>query len=71
MEPLKIFSNSTKLCRTCLKEETNLKNIRDTNITIKNNSKTVLEVLNVLTTIEVKYKLTCYHKSSDEIVLVY
>lgn len=55
MRELKVFSNTTNLCRTCLKEEPNLKKIWNTNITIKNKSKSVLELLNLLTTIEVKH----------------
>lgn len=50
------FLNITKLCKTCLNQETNLKKIRDTQISVDNNSKTILEILSLFTTMKVRNK---------------
>lgn len=55
MELLPKPLNITKLCRTCFSEQTNLQEIFNTKITVDENSKTVLDILNLITVIQVNH----------------
>lgn len=59
MELYPNVENIKKLCRTCFKEEANMKNILETNITLENNSTAIMELLNVLTKVEVLNNCKC------------